>query len=499
MLRPGFCLPGPLCDEWGQVLLDAGTCLTETDIAWVEARASGGLYSHSDWPDELAESPSLEEPEEASDAYDQPDAANESTQAIETSDHATESEPEQVTLTALRTGMRLSKDICDENGVLLLRAGTRITRRLLTILGQRNIRSVQTSSVLLQPHGDALRRRYTEQLDELLLGELQKRHALRPVSASERPRLSLEDLKGEAERGAEAHAAARDELGGLFEGLRSNPHTVSERVRSTVNEFVDMVTLDFDLLPTIVGMENSQDEYLFDHCMNVSLVGMAIAAQLGLPREAITQVGLGALLQDVGMLMVPEEIRLAPRALTDDERFEIERHPIYTLDYLERIEGLPSTVRFIGYQVHERADASGYPRQRSGMLIHQFAKIVAVADAYAAMTRPRPHRNSMLPYEAIRTVLTQGSHSKFDRTIIRALLDCVSLFPIGSWVELSNGMRARVIRANPGFHTLPVVMEVDADYNPTGRIIDLSMQPRLRVAFALQPPGEHDHAELIRP
>jgi len=186
------------------------------------------------------------------------------------------------------------------------------------------------------------------------------------------------------------------------------------------------------------------------------------------------EVGLGALLQDVGMLRVADDIRLAGRDLSPEEWFEVRRHPYHTLEQLERIRSLPRVVRYVGYQVHERCDASGYPRGRAGMLLHQYSRIAAIADAFVAMTRPRPHRSAMLPYLAAKTILVEGSINKYDRTMVRAFLDCVSLFPVGSVVELDDGSMGTVLRANPGLQTRPIIEEFGSDGDPTGYLIDLA-------------------------
>jgi HD-GYP domain-containing protein (c-di-GMP phosphodiesterase class II) len=231
---------------------------------------------------------------------------------------------------------------------------------------------------------------------------------------------------------------------------------------------------------------------LYDHCVNVALLSMTVASQLGLDPQQMNEVGLGAMLQDIGMVRVPDEIRLAERPLSDNERLEIEHHPIYTLNYLENIRGLPPPASFVGYQVHERLDGSGYPRRRSGMLIHLYAKIVGVVDTYSAMISSRPYRPAMLPYEAARKILIEGSRDKFDRAVVRAFLDSMSLFPVASHVQLSNGNIAKVIRAVPGAHTRPVVEVVDAEYNPTGQIVDLSLETKLKVVHAVASPTSED-------
>jgi HD-GYP domain-containing protein (c-di-GMP phosphodiesterase class II) len=151
---------------------------------------------------------------------------------------------------------------------------------------------------------------------------------------------------------------------------------------------------------------------------------------------------------------------------------------------LAEVRDLPQTIRYIAYQVHERFNGSGYPRGRSGPQLHEYAKLVSVADVYAAMTANRPYRKAMPPYEAAKTILYEGAEDKFDRTLVRALLDTVSLFPIGSQVYLSDGSAARVLRANPGLHTRPVVETIGSDGSPTGQVVDLAEDAALHVVRA---------------
>ena len=212
---------------------------------------------------------------------------------------------------------------------------------------------------------------------------------------------------------------------------------------------------------------------------------MSIASRLDMTHEQLIEVGLGALMHDVGMLRVPDAIRLAPRGLTEPEWVEVRRHPYHTARYLEHIDGLPESVRQISHQVHERADATGYPRRRSGMAIHPYARIASLADAFVAMTKPRPYRSAILPYLAAKTLLVDSSDDKFDRDVMRGFLEAISLFPIGSRVALDDGVEAVVIRSSSEFHTRPVVEMVDGKGEPTGETVDLAQTSARRIVRAL--------------
>jgi HD-GYP domain-containing protein (c-di-GMP phosphodiesterase class II) len=165
---------------------------------------------------------------------------------------------------------------------------------------------------------------------------------------------------------------------------------------------------------------------------------------------------------------VPPEILNANRVLTKSEFLEIQKHPIYTLDLLKTITAVPDLVPLICYQVHERPNGTGYPRGRTRSSIHPAARVLNVADAYLALTAPRPFRKPLMPYTAIESLLRQAAEGLVDGEVVRALLHVVSMFPIGSHVMLSDGSAARVLRRNANNYRSPIVQIIkDASGNAT--------------------------------
>ncbi|MEE9295759.1 MAG: HD domain-containing phosphohydrolase [Phycisphaerae bacterium] len=397
----------------------------------------------------------------------------------------------------LRVGVPIPEDLYGESNVLLLAGGSVITPRFLELLNRRRISTVYLSTPGPQRTDEGAQDDLAKQVDEFNTADLNEGVLTRTGNMVRRSTLSVAALREEAELGAKRHADASLLVNGIYEKTCAGDKASSDVIRQTVDKFLTMMELDKDLLLLVVSMQQPQREYLFDHCVNVSLLSMSMAAQLGWDAEQVMEVGYGALMQDVGMLRVPEDIRMAPRPLTPDERREMERHPYYTLEALERIKGAPQTARFIAYQSHERGDRTGYPKRRSDMFLHPFAKVVAIADAFAAMTRPRPHRKAISPYEAVKTILYHGSRNKYNPTLVRAFLDSVSLFPIGSYVELNDGAKAQVIRANPGVHTRPLVDVLDSADHATGQLIDLSSQPELKVQRALEDARSHGDRKIV--
>src|SRR5437764_11964815 len=151
----------------------------------------------------------------------------------------------------------------------------------------------------------------------------------------------------------------------------------------------------------------------------------------------------------------------ARRVLSRAEFLEVQKHPIYTLEILRTLSGIPNIVPLICYQVHERPNGTGYPRGRSRDTIHPCARILQVADSYLALTSERSFRQALMPHAAMECLLRQASDNLIDGDAFRGLLRVLSLFPIGSLVKLSDGSTARVLRRNGTNYQSPIVLIVE--------------------------------------
>jgi HD-GYP domain-containing protein (c-di-GMP phosphodiesterase class II) len=230
----------------------------------------------------------------------------------------------------------------------------------------------------------------------------------------------------------------------------------ARQIRSIVEQFVRLFVTDRCVLLNISGTKHS-DEYIFHHTLNVCLLSINIAAGFGYSEQQIVEIGMGALLHDIGMLLVPDSIRFKQEQLTDDERYEIQKHPILGLHLLEKIKKLPWSVPYVAYHAHERENGKGYPKQRNGHLIHGFAKVVQIADMYEAMSSPRPYRQAMLPFRAMAHLIFLSRTGEVSPDLLKAFLKYVSLFPVGSLVELSDHAIGKVIQANNTSYSKPVI------------------------------------------
>jgi len=278
----------------------------------------------------------------------------------------------------------------------------------------------------------------------------------------------------------------------MYDALSGSP-TDGRSLSRMVTGFLSHFVSDLDATisqPVTMGM----DQGLATHCVRMATLGMAIGIEMGLNSENVCRIGVAGLIHDWGMLKVPRHIRESTDILSPADMIEIQKHPVYTVDFIERSSGLPTLVALTAYQVHERFDGGGYPRGRSGDKIHLFARILHAADKYVRLTSPQTFRRSLSPYAAMEVLLRQADGRSCDPQVLRGLLRVQSLFPLGSYVQLSDGRTARVLRSNGDDYTRPVVHIVSHPDEPPhsasdGMIVDLK-QCGLSIRSALITKGQ---------
>ena len=184
------------------------------------------------------------------------------------------------------------------------------------------------------------------------------------------------------------------------------------------------------------------------HCVNVAIFAAKIALSLELPlRDTLRAIEAG-LVHDLGMSRLPDAILTKEGALTDEERKEMERHPLLGAEIAGRLGADYAWLARVLGQEHERAGGQGYPEGVQGDEIDPLARILGVADVFEAFSHARTYRSPFTAYEALERVVAMR-HEFFDGAIVDALADEISVFPLDSYVRLSTGAIGRVIATNP--------------------------------------------------
>lgn len=227
----------------------------------------------------------------------------------------------------------------------------------------------------------------------------------------------------------------------------------SKAIVSIVDELLLAVRGNVEIL-TILTDAYLFDEYLYQHSFQVTLYSIAIARELGYSAEDLRLIGIGALLHDIGKLMVPKEILTKPERLTCEEFESMKQHTRYGFDLLRNLHSISLIVAHCAFQHHERIDGSGYPRGLVDFEIHPFAKIIGVADVFDAVTTSRVYREKMLPSQGL-AILEAGAGTIYDARIVKALKRSVVHYPNGVILKLSDGRRGIVSRQNTLNPALP--------------------------------------------
>jgi putative nucleotidyltransferase with HDIG domain len=176
----------------------------------------------------------------------------------------------------------------------------------------------------------------------------------------------------------------------------------------------------FDTISALIMTLEARDNYTKGHSVRVMRYSEAISKQMGLDASLLKIIRDAAMLHDIGKIGIRDEVLLKGGLLTPEEVEEIRKHPEISGTIVKAISSLQE-VGLVVSQHHERYDGSGYPQKLKGETIHIGARIMAVADAYDAMTSHRPYRDS-LDHEKVLSELRNGSGTQFDPECVKALM-----------------------------------------------------------------------------
>jgi HD-GYP domain-containing protein (c-di-GMP phosphodiesterase class II) len=287
------------------------------------------------------------------------------------------------------------------------------------------------------------------------------------------PQVPLED---EHRRILGTFRQARSLTKTLLDDIRLGGAINTDQARHTVNECVHSVIRHPDALLWMSKMRD-ENEYTAEHCLNVCILAIAFGRQLGMGEQELQNLGMCGLLHDVGKMKIPPEILDKPDRLTTKEMRIMMAHTVHGRNLLLSSSGIYTGAIDVALSHHERIDGQGYPRQLAGNSISRYSKIIAIVDAYDAMTADRCYQSARTSTEAIKIIYKdRGEH--FDEQLALKFLQTVGLYPAGSIVELHSGEVGMVIEANPRFRHLPrIVMLRDRNKQPVSKeiMVDLSL------------------------
>lgn len=226
-------------------------------------------------------------------------------------------------------------------------------------------------------------------------------------------------------------------------------------------------------------MLRAYTDYTFLHSVDVAILSGLLAVWSNLPEEEVKTLILCGLLHDIGKSQIPLAILDKPAKLTAEERKTVLLHPGYSYYMIKSIPGVTPDIQYAVLQHHERENGEGYPARLPGGIIHPYAKIVAIADTYNALTTDKAYQKSVTPFRALE-ILQDQMFGQFERQLCQTFIRNITYSLMGSTVLLSNGTRAEVLQLAHYMSFKPVVI------GNTGSVADLHTTNRLSIVEVLK-------------
>jgi HD-GYP domain-containing protein (c-di-GMP phosphodiesterase class II) len=282
-----------------------------------------------------------------------------------------------------------------------------------------------------------------------------------------------------------------ERLDEAFSGIGSGLTVETRSIDNITGKLLQAVrTQRNSMIGYILGGEVSGHE-MAKSSVNTAILSALIAMELKQPNHKVAQVITGALLHDVGMLRLPKEIVDKRGGLSPAELQRVQAHPLYTYKIVNKELLYPEDVGLVVLQHHERWDGEGYPRRLVGNAIDLGARIVSVADAFEAMVSQKSYRNSMMGYQAMKNLLSDNSR-RFDPDVLKAFIQTMGIYPIGSIILLNNGALARVVEVQGSAPLRPKIRILIDEFGKVfkqdeGDEINLLAEKSLFIARAVDP------------
>lgn len=253
----------------------------------------------------------------------------------------------------------------------------------------------------------------------------------------------------------ETRFEARINIKNAMDSIRYGSSLDVKPVRNSVCKMIDEL---MDVKDTMVNLQDlkSNDQYTFSHSVNVCVLSLITGISMNYDEGRLRELGIGAMLHDVGKTRIPNEILNKPGSLTADEFEIVKKHTSFGYELLKKSMVLSTYASYIALTHHERYDGEGYPLGLRGEEIHEFARIVSIADVYDALTSDRVYKKRVNINEAVEYLIGMGDH-QFDYNIVRNFIEHITIYPPGTCVLLNNGEKAIVVDVNKRYPNRPII------------------------------------------
>ena len=359
----------------------------------------------------------------------------------------------------LRPGMRFDKPVFIDSNNMLVGANVTIKESDIKRLMKWGISEIETMGNLSSSENDM---RFVQKIDASISADAKK--IVDQYSLLLLKRKELMDIHREACR----------VVGDVYTAIKNDEMFTTDSIENTAKSIIRLMEEDNNIVLFLYGLEEGKN-YLMAHSVNVTFYALLIGTALKYTPDKLRELALGTLLIDAGMVKMPAYIAYKQSNLSDHEFNLIKTHPLHGYRLIKQLGKIREKSALVGLQHHEYFDGKGYPRGLKGNQIDEYARIAAIADSYEAQISSRSYREKQSFYHAMKNLLSSGVN-RFDPVILRVFLSKMSVYPIGSLVELNDGSVGLVIGSVPRKPLRPIIKLIfDSEKNRLSDLIIINL------------------------
>lgn len=241
---------------------------------------------------------------------------------------------------------------------------------------------------------------------------------------------------------------------GLFEKFTTTDRLYFADMNEHVKPLVDAVK---NLRPYMLRYDEfeSSSNFILMHSVKTAILGIILGNELRLPLHKLIEIGIACLIHEIGMLKLPPQLYMTDKLLNAKEKKALTAHPMIAFKIL-KANNFPLNICTAVFESNENVNGSGYPQRISGARISQYGKIVAISSSYAAIISNRPFRVALDRHHAMVEML-KLRNTRYDTIILNALLKALSIYPIGTFVQVKTGSEGIVTETFPDKPRTPIV------------------------------------------
>ena len=272
-------------------------------------------------------------------------------------------------------------------------------------------------------------------------------------------------FKDEFPRAWDIRKQAKATLDSLFTDVRAGKSLDVAETKRTVTAMVDSILGNPDALVLLASLSEKGDD-LASHAIAVCTLSISLGRYIGIDSHELIELGMGALLHDIGETKLPDELLSNINEASDEQRELLQGHTSIGAMIMRNLEGMPEQAVAIVRDHHERADGTGYPGNLTDSEIGVCTKIVSIVDTYDSVTSGFHGKEKISADDALKCIYSWREYL-FDALLVEKFIQCIGIYPLGSVVELRSGQIGIVISSQPDMRLFPKVMLIlEADGDP---------------------------------